>query len=110
LPKLHVAEISFVSAGASLLDHRRRHVDADDGSRRTDHPGGDDAVDAGAAANVDDALAQHQAAKPERVARARERSDRRFRHTIEPFLIVTDDCGESPAGMKVKITLRFLGD
>ena len=53
-------------------------------------------------------LARHQTAKTERVARARERSDRRLRHTLEPFLFVTDDCGEPPTSMKVKIPLRFI--
>src|SRR5207237_1102338 len=58
MAELDVVEACLCGAHARLLEHRRRHVDTDNVARRSNHAGGDEAVDAGAGADVDHPLAR----------------------------------------------------
>jgi hypothetical protein len=71
---------------------------------RSDLPG-DEAVEAGAGANVHEALAGLEAAQRKRVGDPCERLDGSFRQRIEICRVVAKTGGETAAGVEVVVTL-----
>lgn len=108
--ELQVLQARRHAAHARLLEHRRGHVDADHPPVRPDYARGDQAVDARAAAHVDDLLARPQLPEAERVAGAREGLDRALRKALQPFFAVLQQRGQRPPRVEVKALLRVCRD
>jgi len=61
------------NVASSFFDHGWSHIDADHLPRRRNHAGGNQAVNAGAAADVQDLFARLQCSQAEGISGARER-------------------------------------
>ena len=83
-------------------------VDAGDGAARADLHGGREHVHAGAAAEVEHALAREQAREAEVVAHARERVHGLGRQPVEQFGGVAERLGERPSGREVQAAGRIV--
>src|SRR5688572_11516096 len=108
--QVEVCDSGFTRAGARPVEHRRRHVDTDNLSTRSDHPRRNDAVDSGAATNVHDALIRRELPQAERIPRAGKGRDRAPGHAVEPAVFVPEQAGEGATGMEVKAALGVGGD
>ena len=75
VPELDVGEAEQGGGVGGLGEHLAGHVDADDGAACLDVVGGDEAVEPGTGADVDDTFAGFDRAERERVADAGERFD-----------------------------------
>ena len=72
--------------------------------------GGDEAVEPGAGADVDDALALLQVAQRERVADTGERLDRSIGQLVDDRRVVAEPDGERPTGVEVVGRIGIDGD
>ena len=72
--------------------------------------GGDEGVEPGAGADVDDPLAGFEAAQRERVADPGERLDRPLRQPVDDGRVVAEALGEAAAGVEVVAAARIGGD
>src|SRR6266545_1130474 len=86
------------------------HIDPDHPSVAARLTGGEEAVGAGAAAEVDDRLTGLDCGEVEVVADAGEGVDRGRRDCVELVAGVAESLGELPAGLEVKLVERLLGD
>ena len=92
-----------------LLEHLGCHVDTDDLAARTDLGRGDERVEPGAGADVDDSLTRRKWAQRERVADSGERLDRAVRQRVDRVRLVAEAGGERTAGVEVELALGHVG-
>jgi hypothetical protein len=109
LTKLSVRDVRG-GACASLREHLRCHVDANNVPGRSDHSRRNQAVDTPTAADVYDALAGVQNAHAERIAGSGERRDGGLWNVAKPLCWVPEKLGQRAADKKVKAVLRQVGD
>src|SRR2546426_11953119 len=93
----------------SLAAHRRVEIDTDHAARRPHLPRGDDAVESGAATQVEDRLPGLQAAAQVRVAYPGERCDGAGRRAIEPLGLVAEQLGRLTPVVEVELPFGVLG-
>src|SRR5579864_8900145 len=91
----------FARTLARRFEHRPCHIDADDLPGWPDHLRGDQAIDAGATADIDDPLPRPEVADAKGVARAGERRDRAFGKPFQPLIVVAKHAGEWTTGVEV---------
>src|SRR5437588_9708487 len=95
--------------GLSLAAHRWVEIDADHPARRPHLPPGDDAVESGAAAQVQHHFPGLETAAQVRVAHARERRHGAGRRAIEPLALVAEQFGCPTSVVEVELTFRVFG-
>src|SRR5260370_23455718 len=89
------------------FEHRRGHIDSDDLSGWPDHLRRDQAIDASAAADIDDPLTRLKLADAKGIARASKRRDRAFGKTFQPLIVVAKHASEWTAGVEVIAATRI---
>jgi hypothetical protein len=93
-----------------LGELRLGHVDSDDSSLRPGRAGGDEAVGAGAAAEVKHSFARRDRSEVEKVADAGERLDRGGRDRVEVVGRIAEPFGEWATGLEVELVLGLKRD
>jgi len=110
LVKVNIRESTLGRACSGTHEHRWCHVDTDDLALSADHAGCDEAVDAGAASDIDDVLAFAEDAEQKRVTGSGEGCDAVLRHAIEPGVIVSENSGQPAAGVEMEFLTRIGGN
>src|SRR6266567_8712087 len=88
------------------FEHRRGHIDPDDLSIWADHLRRDQAIEAGATADIDDLLTGLEVADAKGIARPSERGDRAFGKTFQPVIVVAKQACEWTTGVEVIASIR----
>ena len=102
------AHVLVAAQALGLGELLGRDVHAGDGAARADLRGGREHVHAGAAAEVEHALAREQAREAEVVAHARERVHGLGRQPVEQIGGVAERLGERAAGGEVQVAARLV--
>src|SRR5216683_7899058 len=89
------------------FEHRRCHIDSDDPSGWPDHLRRDQAIEASAAADIDDPLAGPEVGAAKRVARSGERRDRALGNTLQPVIVIAKHASEWTARVEVIASTRI---
>jgi hypothetical protein len=100
--ELDVSQAEGLGGLLRFADHLVGHVDADDASAGPDLGGGDEGVQPGAAADVDDPLAGLEAAKRKGVAHAGEGFNCPVGQGCEQACVVAEPGRKSPAGVEIE--------
>jgi hypothetical protein len=108
--ELDVPETVLAREARRLGELGLGHVDADHASVAAGLVGGEEAVGAGAAAEVDDRLPRGDRGEVEVVADAGEGVDRGRRDRVELAAGVPEALGELAARLEVELVERLLGD
>ena len=97
-----VIEAELSGAGSGLLQHGGGHVYSDDASAGADLAGGDESIEAGAAADVEDGLAGAQVAEGEGVAGTGKGVDGALGKRVYESLVVAQHAGQGASVVKVE--------
>src|SRR5579885_1901834 len=104
--ELDMSEPERLRGGPRLGQHLGRHVYPDDLSAVADLAGGDEAVEPGAGADIDNTLANLEDAERERVAHAGERFHRSVWKRVYGVGFIAEPGGERAAGVEVEGGVR----
>jgi len=105
-----VVQAGEVAGRARLAELLLGHVDADDRAGRADEVRGHERVGAGAAAEVEHAVARRQAGEVEHVPDAGVRAQRLGRDGVQPLRRVAEALGQRAAHLEVEVAARVAGD
>ena len=96
-----VGQFEQLGGGGGLGEHLGGHVDPDDVAGGSDVVGGDEAVEPGAGADVDDPFTGCDGPQRERVGHAGERLDGTVGERVDDRRVVAEPVGERSSGVEV---------
>jgi hypothetical protein len=94
-------------AAMRFPEHGWGHIHTHQPTLRSDHAGGDQAIDAGATAYVHNLPTGLQYPQVERVARSGEGLDGSLWNTIQPFILESKDSCQTATGVEVEAAFWF---